>query len=169
MRCSALGQFVLWLHKEAGAPPNEITEELSASAPPEHPVARELYTGRIRSREARKIRKYALRALADLGLALRYIDAAGYTTVAVRALLTRHYDELWRSPLGSDAHCVYLDLCLAHKRLPPRLRAVVAATVAGYGPQEIGVAFGANGSRLVNRAIRAVVRVLEDGGERQSD
>src|SRR5262245_39102143 len=122
---SPLAQFITYLHTRAqaegrvpeldtaalqflsavaGGPADWLpkTEEVNAGL--------ELHDGRPHSDLARRIQRRAVSELTDLELTLENLDAAGYTTINLRALLSTHFDRLRYAPLGTDANCAYIDI-----------------------------------------------------------
>ncbi len=175
---SPLSQWILWLHSRAiatGRVP-EVTEEslefmmgiggLSQAEPTEaHEAGLQIYDGRPSSELARKVQRRSLQEARSLPLILRNVDERGYTALNVRALL-QHFFELQGSPtegdaLGEDGWMVYADLTAAINAAPDRTRVVAWLLIAGFIPAEISLLLESNGSRLVNRAMREIARILE--------
>lgn len=172
MIVSPIGQFVLYLHERSG---NTFTSDPDAArlldalrygyAPerddPYELAGLELRSGVIKGDVARAVRRVAKAKLEDLATVLAYIDAAGYTTVSVRALLEHHFIRVKRADLGSDAHCAYLDLRSALDAASAVTQLVAALLISGYGAQEVGKALQSNGSRQIGRALSELARRME--------
>lgn len=173
---SPLSTFITWLHLRAvedgrvpsitpeayavmmgilGEPATEHTANREAQL-----VGLELHDGRPHSDLARRIQRRAVSELTDLELTLQNVDAAGYTTINLRALLSTHFDALRYAELGSDANCAYLDIRTAIERASDKTRTVAWLLVAGIGPQELGKMLNTNGSRKINRALAELARIL---------
>ncbi len=122
-------------------------------------IGLELRSGRIVSERGKTIRRAALSRLNDYDVFLGAVDDIGYTAQVVRAALTVHWSRLSSAYLGSDGHCVYLDIATARDQAPENVRTVITLLPA-MGPQELGVAFQTNGSRLVGRCLSTLSRIL---------
>lgn len=173
---SALGQLVLLLHRWASDDGRLLVADVDAERllatltgrmrPPEgeettyERAGLELRVGRPRNEIAKKVQRYALRQLRDIDAVLRAVDELGYSPVLVRALLQLHYGELCGAPLGSDAHCAYVDITGAIERASDPTHEVAALIIEGFGPQEIGEKLGANGSRRIGQAMAELARIL---------
>src|SRR5262245_33263325 len=123
---SPLAQFIVYLHTRAlqeGRVPSLTNEAYAVmlgilgepigdnpALNDAHAVGLELHDGKTHSDLARRIQRRAVSELADLELTLENVDAAGYTTINLRALLSTHFDTLRYAPLGSDANCAYVDI-----------------------------------------------------------
>lgn len=180
---SALGQYVLWLHRRTKAAgciketDTEATQLLDAlyGGPVNNPATKaqiaglELRSGRPRNELAKKVQRAAVNRLRSLELVMHAVDELGYNSVLVRGLLQHHYWELKRAPLGSDAHIIYTDLNSAIDRASDRTKAVAYLLIAGLGPQEIGAVLKTNGSRRIGKAVAELSRILQGrdkGGKR---
>ena len=174
---SPLAQFINYLHERAvaeGRVPNLTDHELDVldairlggrdewkKDDVEITAGLELHDGRPHSDLARRIQRRAVSELADLELTLQNADAAGYTPINLRALLSTHFDSLRYAELGSDANAAYLDIKVAIGRASDKTRTVAWLLVAGLGPQELGKLLNTNGSRKINRALAELARILE--------
>lgn len=172
---SPLSQFIVYLHQRAladGRVPALTEHEIEvmdairfgAREQPgdaEIDTGMELYDGRPHTDLARRIQRRAVSELADLTLTLENVDAAGYSPINLRALLSIHFDTLRYAPLGSDANAAYLDIKVAINKASDKTRTVAWLLVAGIGPQELGKLLNTNGSRKINRALAELARILE--------
>jgi hypothetical protein len=174
---SPLSNFITWLHTRAvedGRVPNLTPEAYAVmlgilgeplgdnpNLREAHLVGLELHDGRPHSDLARRIQRRAVSELSDLELTLQNVDAAGYTPINLRALLSMHFDTLRYAPLGSDANVTYLDIKVAINKASDKTRTVAWLLVAGIGPQALGKLLDTNGSRRINRALAELARILE--------
>ena len=132
---NGLCRFIVWLHQQrtaAGLIPNneakrfieilrggELTDKERDND--DLIAAEQLRNGERLSREttAYRIRQRAYRELRTQSLVLAYIDAEGYTLLAIRAVLEHHFYELKNADPDTDEHCTYLDIASAVDKLPP--------------------------------------------------
>lgn len=191
MFLSALGQFILWLHKRAqqagritvsceeatqvlealyGGMEFNLTTRMKTETKLRHKfegltdaqiAGLELRRGRPRNELAKKIQRVVINQIRSLDLVLCAVDELGYTPLLIRSLLQNHYWELRRHPLGSDAYVVYADLNHAINRATDKTKIVAFFLIAGCGPQEIGAVLKTNGSRRIGKAMAELSRILE--------
>jgi hypothetical protein len=128
-------------------------------------IGSELRSGRVNHPKAKAIRYAASQRLRDYTTFLRAADELGYTPEVLRAALLYHYDHLSGEHIGSDGHCILMDIQQFVADCDERTRQVVAVLANGYGPQGVGTALGVqNGSRLVARTLRLLSK--KAGGNR---
>jgi hypothetical protein len=174
---STIGEFILWMHNKAldegkihiPTDPDEgwweglkIVAALTVGKG--HSVGVELYRGKPDSPLARQILRRAMARLGNLDRLIAYIDDNGYTTIALRALLSNHWSNLQAAKLDTDANAIYMDVTAAVKRVSAETRYICAMLVAGMGPKEVGQKFNVNGSRRISRACLDLVAQLEPRG-----
>lgn len=172
---SPLADLVLWLHTRAVEDKRlvETSDEAAAflagcagqpySGADEagYLVGLEIYSGRPHSDSARAIQRRAYRALHSLTLVLSNVDEAGYTAVNIRPLLEIHYQALNTAPLGSELHCVAIDLYGATLRASLITRDVAILLASSYSAAEIGARYQTNGSRRVAKAMTELAKILQ--------
>lgn len=127
-------------------------------------IGSELRSGRVNHQKAKTIRFTAGNRLRDYTTFLRTVDELGYTPEVIRAALIFHYEQLQYEELGSEGHCILMDIQTAVATCDTRTRQVVALLANGYGPQEAGAVLGLNGSRLVSKTMRDLGKLLEGRG-----
>lgn len=171
MRGSAMGEFLLWwMDRQMRAGKWDETDPEAAAfldallSGDGDPVGIEIQQGRPHSAQARRIVKRALAALDDLGLVMAYIEDDGYTTVATRVLLSKHYHKLRDAPVGTSLNAVYIDLNQALRWSSEMTVEIAAALTAGYGAMDVGKRYRTNGSRLVARAVSELTSVMNAPG-----
>jgi len=166
MAGSNTAQFLSWLADTAEARGWQWLDDFDRSlitairTGKGHPVGVEIYEGRPQSRQAKFLIRGVQKRLKDLPTVLCYVDDCGYSVLALRALLTQFYWQLRDAPVGSDEHCVYIDLEAAISKASDQTKVVAAALTRGFGSQEIGKALGTNGSRLISRSMRELRDIL---------
>lgn len=131
----------------------------------------ELRQGVARTEVARAVRQAAVSRLRNFSVFLLAVDTLGYSPQILRAALSIHWERLASATLGSDENCVKLDIEAALAQLDaragsdtPRPSDVAALLCQGMGPQEIGVVYSTNGSRLVGGLLKQLSDAL--GGTR---
>src|SRR5579859_3456083 len=171
---AAIGNFILWLYDRASeenrvplfdddTQSRLVLSGLRGEAAPEDPapenylVGLELRSGTIRAEQTRRVQRAALRRLQSYSVALLNVCDSGYSPLNVRALLQYHWWDLRVEDVGSEGHCILMDLQSAINASSNATRTVAWLLVAGYGAQEVGAVLSGdgkkmNGSRLVSRA-----------------
>lgn len=108
-----------------------------------------------------KIRALAKKRLRGLPVVLCFIDDAGYTADAVRALYEHHHTTISSARLGSPENNAWVDISWAAKELPPTEQIALTLLSYGYTVTEIGRALGLNGSRFIMSACSQIAAQLE--------
>jgi DNA-directed RNA polymerase specialized sigma24 family protein len=107
------------------------------------------------------VRRAAAKRLKVLPTVLCFIDDAGYTADAVRALLEHHTTTISNARIGSPEKEAWVDINRAAEGLPPIQHLALKLLAAGYSVTEIGRALDVNGSRLIMAACRQIATTLE--------
>lgn len=102
----------------------------------------------------------------DFDQCVAYIDENGYTPAIVKVLLEEHFIKIAKSPAGSDAHCIYLDLYTALTQyhifdgLHPMTRAITIAS-AELSTKQMDAKFQVSSSRILYSGCEAISNYLE--------